>query len=178
MLLNKNITSVEELLFALNTSDKTQYGAILRRLDLCLKKFEPYQSWIKSCYTRNCIEENDDFELILLCWEPGQSTPIHGHGGEECWVYFLKGDFEERIYTLDDAENPVLKKRNSVGPGGLSYMENHIGVHSLKNCSSERGLSLHLYANPIRTCKVFDEDASEFIEKEMSYHTKQEAELV
>jgi cysteine dioxygenase len=30
-------------------------------------------------YSRNLIEFNENFELIILCWLPGQESPIHNH---------------------------------------------------------------------------------------------------
>ena len=30
-------------------------------------------------YARNLVEFNDNFELIILCWLPGQESPIHNH---------------------------------------------------------------------------------------------------
>lgn len=30
-------------------------------------------------YSRNLIEINENFELIILCWLPGQESPIHNH---------------------------------------------------------------------------------------------------
>jgi cysteine dioxygenase len=46
-----------------------------------------------------------------------------------------------------------------------------MGFHSLENISNKKSMSLHLYAKPIRNCKVFDEDSKGFVNKEMSYHT-------
>lgn len=30
-------------------------------------------------YSRNLLEFNENFELIVLCWLPGQESPIHNH---------------------------------------------------------------------------------------------------
>jgi predicted metal-dependent enzyme (double-stranded beta helix superfamily) len=30
-------------------------------------------------YSRNLIEFNENFELIILCWLAGQESPIHNH---------------------------------------------------------------------------------------------------
>lgn len=37
------------------------------------------RNFCKIKYSRNLIELNEDFELILLCWLPGQESPIHNH---------------------------------------------------------------------------------------------------
>ena len=64
--------------------------------------FEIFCSWSESTYTRNCIFENERFELILICWQSSQKTPIHDHGGEECWVKFIDGEFKETIYKSNE----------------------------------------------------------------------------
>ena len=30
-------------------------------------------------YVRNLVETNDDFELLVICWGPGQISRIHNH---------------------------------------------------------------------------------------------------
>lgn len=169
------IQTVDELVIALSKGEKSKFGTLLRNMNLSADKFKPYQSWSKNCYTRNCIVENEFFELILICWEGEQTTPIHDHGGEECWVYFIEGDFEEIIYTLDENQNPIASKQMNVGPGHISYMIDFMGVHRLRHCCKDRGMSLHLYAKPIRSCHIFNEETSKFSSKKMSYNTKVKA---
>lgn len=168
----QTIQTIDELVIALSEEDRSMYGALLRNMNLSTGELIPYQSWSKTCYARNCIAENECFELILICWEGQQMTPIHDHGGEECWVYFVEGDFEEIIYTIDENQNPVASRKMNVDPGHISYMMDFMGVHRLRNCSKDRAMSLHLYAKPIKSCHVFNEETSKFSRKEMSYHTK------
>lgn len=40
-------------------------------------------------YARNLLEFNDNFELILLCWLPGQESPIHNHSVRKDSASFL-----------------------------------------------------------------------------------------
>lgn len=134
-----------------------------------IAEFEKHATWSETCYTRNCIAENEDFELILLCWEKGQITAIHDHGGEECWVYFVDGEFREHIYTEgENGELDIIKTTNTK-PGDVAYMIDFMGFHNLENRSKKRSMTLHLYAKPIKNCNVYDSEKNEFINKEMSY---------
>ncbi len=81
----QTITTIPELTSALAESERTTFGKILRSLDLPLDELRAKGTWSQDHYTRNCIFENENFELILLCWEAGQATPVHDHGGEECF---------------------------------------------------------------------------------------------
>ncbi|MFT5621378.1 MAG: glutamate/tyrosine decarboxylase-like PLP-dependent enzyme, partial [Flavobacteriaceae bacterium] len=114
-----------------------------------------------------CLANNDDCELILLCWDEGQKTPIHSHDGQKCWVYFAKGEFEEYLYAKGD-KNRLLHK-NRVEEGQVTFLTDEIGFHSLENKSSGLGMTLHLYANPIKNCQVYSESEEDFVDKEMAF---------
>ena len=78
--------TINELITSLIEEERTEYDEIIRSIKIPSNSFNDFCSWSSETYTRNCIVQNEKFELILLCWEQGQSTPIHDHGGEECWV--------------------------------------------------------------------------------------------
>ncbi|MCL4148870.1 UNVERIFIED_CONTAM: hypothetical protein GTU68_020361 [Idotea baltica] len=133
--------------------------------------FENYSSWCDESYTRNCIVENEKFELILLCWKAGQITPIHDHGGEECWVKIIEGEFRETIYTADKSGELKVVKSMISKSNDVTYMIDFMGFHSIENLSSKKSMSLHLYAKPIRSCNIFDENSRKFVNKDLTYDT-------
>jgi cysteine dioxygenase len=163
--------SLNELVIALSEDERTNYSDIIRSMKMPKRVFENCYSWSDEGYTRNCIVENEKFELILICWEKGQATPIHDHGGEECWVRIIQGEFKETIYQMDkDGELNSVKSTISKA-GDVSYMVDFMGCHRLENLSDKRGISLHLYAKPIRNCNVFDNDLRVFVNKDLAYST-------
>ncbi|QHI38431.1 Cysteine dioxygenase [Kordia antarctica] len=166
-----NLQSLNDLITALCEEERTNYDNIIRSANLPNGDFTDYSSWSDECYARNCIIENEEFELILLCWEAGQKTAIHDHGGEECWVKIIQGEFKETRYEKDEtgaliSTSSLISKANNV-----TYMIDFMGYHCLENISKKRSMSLHLYAKPIRNCNVFDEKSSQFISKNLSYDT-------
>lgn len=165
------IHNLNDLVTALTEGERTTYSQIIHSLKLDKKELDDYCSWSKDSYTRNCIVENEKFELILLCWEPKQFTPIHDHGGEECWVKILDGNFSEIIYKegTDGILNEV--KSAQAKAGDVTYMIDFMGSHRLGNLDETRSMSLHLYAKPIRTCNIYDVDKKKFISKNMEYDT-------
>ena len=166
--------SLNELVTALDDEERTQYNDIIRSMKLPSSVFENLCSWSNESYTRNCIIENDKFELILLCWEKGQITPIHDHGGEECWVKVIEGEFRETIYKMDESGKLKVLKSAVAKTGDITYMIDFMGFHSLENLSNKRSMSLHLYAKPIRNCKMFDEHSGKFVRKDLIYNTVSE----
>jgi len=167
----KKFHSLNELISALKNEQSTKYHDILHSMEIPKSAFEIFCSWSESTYTRNCIFENERFELILICWQSSQKTPIHDHGGEECWVKFIDGEFKEAIFKSNEVSEVNIQKSTLFKAGDISYMIDFMGCHQLKNLSNHRALSLHLYAKPIRNCNIYDEQSKEFVQKKMSYHT-------
>lgn len=169
----KSITSLKQLVETLPECSGKQYVELAHDMQIPIEDFEPYAFWSKETYTRNCIDRGEGYELILLCWEKGKDTPIHCHGGEECWVYDLKGEIEEKRYDFSDEEESSLEvtKVERMKAGSISYMNDNMGFHKLINVSDGRAMTLHLYMNPIDRCRVYDEDKGEFEYAELEYHT-------
>ncbi|MFK7782535.1 cysteine dioxygenase [Psychroserpens sp.] len=136
--------------------------------------FKVFESWSSKKYTRNCMFKDHQFELLLLCWEEGQETSIHDHDGEDCWVYLLEGEMEEVFYSLEQSNR--LKERNShlISPHQLSFINDKVGIHKLKNASEGKTVSLHLYAKPIEQCRFYCENSEQFIQRKLSYDTFEE----
>jgi len=162
---------IKDLIFRLDHAQKSEVPKILRGLRLQKKDFEQFASWSEGGYTRNCVHRTEGYELILLCWSANCVTPIHDHGGQDCWVYQVEGALTEKRYEKD--ANGELKETNrlTLAPGTLTYMEDKMGFHQLCNENNKRGCTLHVYASPIDQCDVFNEDANCFETKDMRYDT-------
>lgn len=174
-----SIDSVEELVTILSQSQASDFVKISEKLNLNASDFEDFASWKKEGYTRNCIAKEDHYELLLLCWGPRQKTPIHCHNGEECWVLNLKGDIEEIRYdekTPDSGELVEVSKER-FSEGGLSYMNDDMGFHALENLNDSQAMTLHLYMDPIESCRIFDEEKQEFVRKKLAYDSVANLEL-
>tara|TARA_B110000459_G_scaffold68534_1_gene76948 strand:- start:285 stop:818 length:534 start_codon:yes stop_codon:yes gene_type:complete len=170
----KNTTilqSLNDLISTLSEGERTTYNHIIHSLQLEPNAFEKYANWSKDCYTRNCIADTEKFELILICWCAGHQTSIHDHGGEECWVKVIEGEFKETLYKQDEMGILKLTKTKFSKKNDITYMKDFMGFHRLENSANKRSMSLHLYAKPIRSCNVFNEVSKTFVHKELDYDT-------
>lgn len=165
------LQSLDELITALSEGERTTYNHIIHSVKFPANAFENYCSWSNDCYTRNCIVDNEKFELILICWGAGHQTPIHDHGGEECWVKIIEGEFKETIYKQDESGELNIAKFAISKSNDITYMVDFMGFHSLENLSKKRSMTLHLYAKPIRKCNMFDEKSKTFVSKDLAYDT-------
>jgi cysteine dioxygenase len=50
------------------------------------ESLSPYLVWDRRHYTRNLIDRTSLYELLAICWEVGQGSPIHNHDGQNCWM--------------------------------------------------------------------------------------------
>ena len=47
---------------------------------------DKYLFFSRGNYTRNLIFKNEVFECMTICWEIGQSSRIHNHRDQNCWM--------------------------------------------------------------------------------------------
>ena len=165
------LQTLDDFITALSEGERTTYNHIIHSIKFQASDFEEHSSWSNDCYTRNCIVENEKYELILICWCEGHETPIHDHGGEECWVKVIDGEFKETIYKQNETGELTPVKSSVSKPNDVTYMKDFMGFHRLKNIANKRSMSLHLYAKPIRNCSVFDEKSKIFINRVLGYDT-------
>ena len=92
MILNELTTSITEsvelndFFDALCEANYENYEGLIKEHNINFETLLPFASWSSDSYQRICLANNDDCELILLCWDEGQKTPIHSHDGQKCWV--------------------------------------------------------------------------------------------
>ena len=152
---------------------RRDYVQLANALTLGEDELKDYAFWDKNHYTRNCIKRNNDYELLLLCWEKGQETPIHSHNGEECWVHLASGKLYEQIFQKDEKHQPYPVDEQKMKNSGLSYMNDEMGYHKLTNLADGRSMTLHLYVQPIDQCYIYNEEKQKFILRELDYYSHQ-----
>lgn len=167
----KPIVSISDLVKQLSQCKKEAIKNLIARLQIPNSEFEKFATWDKTYYTRNCIARTQDFELLLLCWQAGQETPIHSHNDQDCWVFLVEGSIVENQYKNDKNEVPVLTVSELMQEQGSYYINDDIGLHSLHNSKEKRAMSLHIYVNPIEECSYYSQRLQEYKIKKLSYDT-------
>ena len=165
------ITSVEELINHLQNEVPANYPKIIKKIGIRREAFESFASWDDRKYTRNCLGRTKDFELVLLCWNKGDITPIHDHSGQKCWVYQIDGNVSEVRFKKEATGELNETSHLLLTPGRLTYMEDRMGYHALRNETDGRAMTLHLYVEPINSCGVYNEEKEVFESKDLAYDT-------
>lgn len=165
------IKTIEDLIDTLETASSDRFAQIIQQISITEDSLKHFATWLDEGYTRNCLMRNNDYEIILLCWDKGAKTAIHGHGGENCWVYQVSGTVEEIRYTnINDSIKE--SERLALNPGRISFMHDRMGFHAIQNISNDKAMTLHIYASPIDQCKVYNDEKDCFEMKTMSYDTE------
>jgi len=106
-------------------------------------------------YARHLVHKEKDFEILIVCWNPGQISPIHGHEGEKCWMRVETGALQISNYNLNSV-NPLSLTMIDVVKGEVGYLDGPAEIHSVENVFNEPAVSLHIYAKPFAECDIYD----------------------
>jgi len=86
-------------------------------------------------------------------------------------LYVVEGELEEYNFIQNSDDSLTLVNKELLMPPEVSYINDRIGLHKLRNSAFGRTMSLHLYAKPIDRCDYYCDKQEDFINKELSYDT-------
>jgi cysteine dioxygenase len=126
----------------------------------------PYLTWDRQHYTRNLIDKTPLYELVAICWEIGQTSSVHNHREQNCWMAVPIGrlrvenfkviaqNLEEGTCKLETADTVEMNPRQ---PCAVDPLE---PVHRVYNPRefNQRAVSLHVYSRPFDTCVVYSQE--------------------
>lgn len=100
-------------------------------------------------YARNRLAKGDWYDLLVICWKQGQSSPIHDHVGSACGVRVVDGTATETIFeeTNPGFVRPV--KQHTFCKGDV-VLTSDTDIHLITNEQTSQDLiTLHLYTPPL-----------------------------
>ena len=110
-----------------------------------LVRFEADERW----YAK--LSGNDEHEVWLLTWLPGQQTGFHDHG-DSCGAFTVaSGCLTERAAVAGRPEPGSRKLRvGAVRSFGSRY------VHDVRNDAIQPAVSIHAYSPPLSSMRRFE----------------------
>ena len=157
-------------IFAQDNFHVETVSSYLKELNLSKKDLEKYDHRNKTTYTRNLIHREKDFEIMLVCWPPHVSAPIHGHEGEKCWARVQTGELKICNYVEINRDPLSLEKIQEFEctPG---FLDGPADIHSVKNITSNFATTLHLYAKPYDVCDIYMNDLKTIQRVKLGYYS-------
>jgi cysteine dioxygenase len=167
-------------------------------LDLCLDtdiddaSLRPYVHWQDAFYTRNLIYRDDLIEVMAVCWQRGQKTPLHTHNGQLGWMLVSRGIAEvtnfkwqgcnaatgQNIGGLDciAGATEIQLSRETVETcgrrGHVNTVDRDRTIHQVAVVGNEPVVSVHIYSRPIDSCVAFDLDSPRCYRRQLRYFSK------
>jgi cysteine dioxygenase len=122
-------------------------------------------------YSRNLVKQSELYELIVLCWNPGQCSPIHDHANQRCWMAVLDGAVRETMFHAAGDDSLREGATRTFARGSVAYIVDEIGWHRIGPTGEAPAVTLHLYSRPIRECRIFDLERRAIATRKLSYHS-------
>ena len=131
-------------------ADLETLKAWLSRLATSDRQLQDFRQFSTEKYQRNLVAEGPWFEALLLCFEPGQHTPIHDHSGSACGVRVIQGSATETVYELSQDGQLTVTDTNQLNEGGVVGSVD-MDIHQLSNSQTVTGplVTLHIYSPPL-----------------------------
>lgn len=157
----EHLKAIPEESFGIESVDR-----VLTRVDLELESLVPFTHTREGAYTRNLIYRDSLFEVLLLCWAPGQETPVHNHRGQLGWMVVTQGKLtvvnykrlrcSHECHKAERFSEMVADRILTASEGFLCHVREGETVHQIRNEGPEPATSLHIYSRPIDSCVIYD----------------------
>ena len=133
-----------------------EVNRLLRGVSVGEDELRPYVSFKEGTYARHRVHLHAHAELLVLCWRPGQRTPIHDHAGSYGAVRVLRGVMWETLFEMQEGEGLAYKSSREWTPGHVTGADVP-DIHQLGNpeVSGQDLITLHLYAPPLTSLNVY-----------------------
>jgi cysteine dioxygenase len=143
------------------------------------ESLEKYLFYEPTHYTRNLIYKCDLFELMALCWDAGQFSPVHNHQEQKCWMSVPIGRLAVQNYDLVRSDGKGFcelrpAQRLVMDPGHPSFVDPEEPIHAVLNLPEygQRAASLHVYSRPYDRCTVYAPEQNAYWEVPLFYDSE------
>jgi cysteine dioxygenase len=128
----------------------------LANVEITPEDLQPYLGFKEGNYWRHRVCRNEAVEMLIICWRPGQRTPIHDHNGSHGVVRVQQGLMWETMFTYDD-QNGLCYRSARECPTGEVTGAGVPDIHQLGNpdVSGQDLITVHVYAPPLGVLKTY-----------------------
>jgi cysteine dioxygenase len=122
----------------------------LRAAEINTSDLQPYVGFKTGNYWRHRVCRNEFIEMLVLCWKPGQRTPIHDHNGSHGGVKVFAGVLWETTFDYDETKGLSYKAARDYRAGAVTGSDVP-DIHQLGNpdVSGQDLITVHVYAPPL-----------------------------
>ena len=116
----------------------------------------PFLGFKEGNYWRHRVCRTDSVEMLVLCWRPGQRTPIHDHNGSHGAVKVQAGVLWETNFSYIEDRGLSYKSGRECQAGEITGA-GVPDIHQLGNpdVSGQDLITIHIYAPPLGVLKTY-----------------------
>ena len=136
-----------------------QLDTLFQRLDLNNDLIRKNIFFSEAAYARNLVCRTPRFDMLVLCWKPGQVTTVHDHVNSLNVTRVFEGILTARNFEI--AERPSEEKAITKMVGEETLESDTVsnvdfgGIHQLANTSDGDLITIHVYAPPLKDITVY-----------------------
>lgn len=168
----KNLAAIPEREFTLENVQ-----TYIVRHSVRPETLDKYLFFSKGNYTRNLIFKNSVFECMTVCWEIGQSSRIHNHRDQNCWMSAPIGRLKVQNFRVDERDSShgtcnlcptEIYEMDAAHPAFVNPLE---PVHQVLNLPefNQRAVSIHVYSKPFDSCEIYQREKGVYYDAPLHY---------
>ena len=132
-----------------------------------LRDWIDYDYPISDSYGRKMVHDGGFFEVMVMCWRPGDYSAIHDHGKAEFGAVKIFGDAEHASFELEDQKFTTISRERV--KSGTTLKVTPALIHQMGNPGKKNFSSLHIYGNTdleggiTSEARIFDYSRNELV---------------
>jgi len=138
---------------------------------------QKYLFWSAEFYTRNLIYKDERFEMMAICWEPGQVSRVHNHCEQSCWMTVPVGRLKGQNFAVEEMNEATayckLRETDTfeLAECLTAKVELEQPIHQILNLAEygDRAVSIHIYSKPFDHCISYCRDTDTYKDVKLFY---------
>ena len=132
-----------------------ELGQKLKSIEVNIPALKDCIGYAEDGYQRNVIKKTEFYELVAICWTPGQLTPIHDHVGSDCAFKIIDGVSTETTFNLNDKGLAYPTSVRKYHQGEICASDEP-DIHRVTNNSHNELINLHVYTPPLHAYNTYE----------------------
>jgi cysteine dioxygenase len=129
---------------------------LLKETDVTLEDLREFVQFDGEHYRRNLVSIGEWYEILVICWQSGQRSPIHNHAKSTCGLKVLDGICTETVFDRSPCGQVVALHSTHLTAGYICASQD-ADTHQVSNLQPQGKnlVTMHIYSPPLRSMKKF-----------------------
>jgi cysteine dioxygenase len=129
---------------------------LLTASDVTVEDLKAFVRFGTENYQRNLVAIGKWYEVLVICWQSGQRSPIHNHARSTCGLKVLEGTCSETLFAHSPCGQVVALSTSEKHAGDICASEDD-DTHQVSNLQAPGSnlVTLHIYSPPLRAMEKF-----------------------